>query len=89
MSGHGSLGARRLAGLLGPIQWKAVGKTIMRIAGRLLFSSFVITFTAGPVQNALAAEAIMLRAGEATRVWTTVAGSRRYYEPSSAGHPDQ
>jgi len=38
----------------------------MRTAGWLLLSSFVITFVAEPVQIALAAETIMLRAGEAT-----------------------
>ena len=38
----------------------------MRTAGRLLVSSMVIAFAAGPVHIALAAEAIMLRAGEAT-----------------------
>ena len=38
----------------------------MRTVGRLVASSFVVTFAAGPVQTALAAEAIMLRAGEAT-----------------------
>ncbi len=37
----------------------------MRTASRFLASAFVITFAAGPVQIALAAEAIMLRAGEA------------------------
>ena len=37
----------------------------MRTAGRFLASSFVIAFAAGPVQFALAAEAIMLRAGDA------------------------
>ena len=38
----------------------------MRTAGRLLVSFFLIMFAAGTVQLALAAEAIMLRAGEAT-----------------------
>ena len=38
----------------------------MRAAGRLVLSSFLIMFAAGPVQIGLAAEAIMLRAGEAT-----------------------
>ena len=38
----------------------------MLTAGRLLVSSFLIAFAAGSVQIALAAEAIMLRAGEAT-----------------------
>ena len=38
----------------------------MRTAGRLLASCLVTMFAAGPVQIALAAEAIMLRAGEAT-----------------------
>jgi hypothetical protein len=38
----------------------------MRTFARLLVSSFVITFAAGPALNAKAAEAIMLRAGEAT-----------------------
>ncbi len=38
----------------------------MRAVGRLLISSFVIAFAAGPAETALAAEAIMLRAGEAT-----------------------
>ncbi len=38
----------------------------MRTFTRLLVSSFVIAFVAGPTQNAAAAEAIMLRAGEAT-----------------------
>ena len=38
----------------------------MRTFARVLASSFVITFAAAPAQNALAAEAIMLRAGEAT-----------------------
>jgi hypothetical protein len=43
-------------------RWKAV----MRTVRRLLFSSLVIAFTAEPLQIALAAEAVMLRAGEAT-----------------------
>jgi hypothetical protein len=38
----------------------------MRTVRRLVLSSFAITFAAGPVQIALAAEAVMLRAGEAT-----------------------
>jgi len=38
----------------------------MRRFGRLLASFFVITSTAGPVQIALGAEAVMLRAGEAS-----------------------
>ena len=38
----------------------------MRTFGGLLVSWFVITFAAMPVQSAVAAEAIMLRAGEAT-----------------------
>jgi hypothetical protein len=38
----------------------------VRTAGRLLVSLFLFTFVAGTVQLALAAEAIMLRAGEAT-----------------------
>jgi hypothetical protein len=38
----------------------------MRTFTRLLASSFVIIFAAGLAQNAAAAEAIMLRAGEAT-----------------------
>ena len=38
----------------------------MLTAGRLLVSSFLIAFLAGPLQTARAAEAIMLRAGEAT-----------------------
>ena len=38
----------------------------MRIVGRLLLSSFAVTFAAGLAQNALAGEAIMLRAGQAT-----------------------
>jgi hypothetical protein len=38
----------------------------MRTVGRLLASFFVVTFVAGTVQTALAAAAIMLRAGEAT-----------------------
>ena len=38
----------------------------MRAAGRLLLMSFLVTFGAGPVLNALAAEVIVLRAGEAT-----------------------
>jgi len=38
----------------------------MRNVSLLLLSSFVLTFAAGPVQIALAAEAIMLRAGEPT-----------------------
>jgi hypothetical protein len=38
----------------------------MRIFARLLVSSFVIAFAAGPAQNAMAAEEIMLRAGQAT-----------------------
>ena len=38
----------------------------MRTFARLLVSSFVITLAAGPAQNAVAAETIMLRAGEAT-----------------------
>ena len=36
------------------------------LSRRLVVSSFVIAFAAGPAQNALAAEAIMLHAGEAT-----------------------
>jgi hypothetical protein len=32
---------------------------------------------------------LLVSAIKATRVWPTVAGSPRYYEPSSAGHPDQ
>jgi hypothetical protein len=38
----------------------------MRTSARLLVSSFVITLAGGRVQNVLAAETIMLRAGEAT-----------------------
>jgi hypothetical protein len=38
----------------------------MRIIWRLLLSSFVITFAGGLVQIALAADVIMLQAGEAT-----------------------
>ncbi len=38
----------------------------MHVVGRLIVSSFVITFVGGPAQNAVAAEAVMLRAGEAT-----------------------
>ena len=38
----------------------------MRNVSLLLLSSFVLTFSAGPVQIALAAEALMLRAGEPT-----------------------
>ena len=38
----------------------------MRTAKLFLASALVITFAAGPIQIALAAEAIMLRAGEAT-----------------------
>lgn len=38
----------------------------MRTLSRLLLGSFVITIAAGSVQIALAAEAIMLRAGDAT-----------------------
>ena len=38
----------------------------MRIVSRLLVSSFVIAFAGGLAQNAAAAEAVMLRAGEAT-----------------------
>jgi hypothetical protein len=38
----------------------------MRNVGRLILTSLVITFAAGPARIALAAEAIMLRAGEAT-----------------------
>jgi hypothetical protein len=38
----------------------------MRIFAHLLLSAFLITFAIGPAQNAAAAEAIMLRAGEAT-----------------------
>ena len=38
----------------------------MRNVSLLLLSSFVLTFSAGPVQIALAAEATMLRAGEPT-----------------------
>jgi hypothetical protein len=41
-------------------------KPVMRTVRRLLLISFVITFAAGPVQITQAAEAIMLRAGEAT-----------------------
>jgi len=32
---------------------------------------------------------LLISAIKATRVWPTVAGSPRYYEPSSAGQPDQ
>ena len=32
---------------------------------------------------------LLVSAIKATRVWPTVAGSPRYYEPSSAGQPDQ
>jgi hypothetical protein len=32
---------------------------------------------------------LLVSAIKATRMWPTVAGSLRYYEPSSAGHPDQ
>jgi hypothetical protein len=32
---------------------------------------------------------LLVSAIEATRVWPTVAGSPRYYEPSSVGRPDQ
>jgi hypothetical protein len=66
MSGRQSAGAGRLAGLLDSFHRKVVGEAIMRTAGRLLASSLVITFAARPAQIALAAEAIMLRAGEAT-----------------------
>ena len=38
----------------------------MRIVGRLLLSPFIITLAGGLTQNAVAAEAVMLRAGEAT-----------------------
>jgi hypothetical protein len=38
----------------------------MRIVGRLLVSSCVITLAGGLAENAVAAEAVMLRAGEAT-----------------------
>jgi hypothetical protein len=38
----------------------------MRIANRLLLIAFVISIAAGPMQIVLAAETIMLRAGEAT-----------------------
>ena len=38
----------------------------MRTVKRLLLSSFVMTFAAGPVQIALGAEPVMLQAGEAT-----------------------
>ena len=38
----------------------------MRTPARLLVSSFVIAFAAGPARNAVAADAIALRAGEAT-----------------------
>ena len=38
----------------------------MHIVGRLLLISFAVTLTAGLAQNALAGEAIMLRAGQAT-----------------------
>jgi hypothetical protein len=38
----------------------------MRTFARFLISSFVITFAAGPAQNAMAAEEIMLRAGQGT-----------------------
>ena len=38
----------------------------MRATGRLVLSSFLVAFAAGSVQIGLAAEAIMLRAGEAT-----------------------
>jgi hypothetical protein len=38
----------------------------MLIVRRLLFSSLVIAFATGPLQIALSAEAVMLRAGEAT-----------------------
>ncbi len=66
MSGRRNVGVRRLAGLLGPLPWKAAGKAVMRTIRRLLLSSIVITVAAGPAPIALAAEAIMLRAGEAT-----------------------
>ena len=32
---------------------------------------------------------LLVSAVKATRMWPTVAGSPRYYEPSSAGHPDR
>ncbi len=38
----------------------------MRIVGRLLLITFAVTLAAGLAQNTLAAEAIMLRAGQAT-----------------------
>ena len=38
----------------------------MHIVGRLLLISFAVTLAAGLAQNALAGEAIMLRAGQAT-----------------------
>ena len=38
----------------------------MRTVGRLLLISFAVTLAAGLAQNALAGEAIMLRAGQAT-----------------------
>ncbi len=66
MSGHLGVGAPRLAGLLDPFQRKVIGEAVMRNVGRFLASFFVVAFAAGPVQIALAAEAIMLSAGEAT-----------------------
>jgi hypothetical protein len=66
VSEHLSVGAQRLAGLLDPFQWKIVGEAVMRTAKLFLASALVIMFAGGPAQIALAAEAIMLRAGEAT-----------------------
>jgi len=60
------MGVRRVAALLGSSPSKVVGKAVMRIVGRLLVSSFVIALAGGLAQNVVAAEAVMLRAGEAT-----------------------
>src|SRR5208282_2055934 len=57
------MGARRRVGLLNPFQRTVVGEAVMSTARLFLAGSLVITW---PVQIALAAEAIMLRAGEAT-----------------------
>jgi len=66
MSEDRSEGVRRLAGLPHPFPWNAGGNAPMRIVGRLILSSFLITIAAASARMALAAETIMLRAGAAT-----------------------
>jgi hypothetical protein len=55
----------------------------MRTAGRFLASSFVVMFAAGPAQIALAAVAIMLRAGEAKD--PTPQGNRTWNSSAALG----